>query len=166
MVATTFKIEGTGGTEGDFLFNHLIFTEEEYNKIENLDKIIEEKDIDFVSVEREGNVTYCHITAIDNYDSIDKQGLIYSQNSVWVGDLGRGIYAVQKDDFKAIDNLKTYVAETIEDDSILIVKGNYTGRYNECVHGYGHEGYIVFKESTNNINDLVECSVDDFLLNY
>lgn len=160
------NIERTGGKNGDFLFNHLVLSEKELREVESIEELAEKHDIDFISVERNNSINYYHVTDIDNYESINEKGLLYNQNNEWVGDLGKGIYAVEQGNHIAIDNLQSYVAELVGGDDILIVEGVYTGIYTECIYGYGHEGYIVFKGNTDNIIDLIDCEVNDFLLDY
>lgn len=161
----TVIIEKTGGENEDFLFSHAIIQEE--SDISNIPQ-----KVDFVSIEKKDSFNFLHITPVENESSIFKKGLVLPQSD-YISDLGKGIYLIEEDNVEAIEYLKDYVSEHYgeyddEDVKILIVTGEYNGSYIECIKGDGHVGYIVAKEAipSHKINDLVEITVTDFLLDY
>lgn len=157
----TYTVEKTGGQGDSCLFNHAIFENKEHTK--------EVTGIDFVSSKERGEINFLHISSLDNEESIWEKGLIISTGD-YTNDLGVGVYVVDVDDDIAIDNLKNYVESHFEDgeERFLVVTGTYEGDYLLCQTGYGHEGYIVIKESipSDKINDIQKVSVDHFICEY
>lgn len=164
----------TGGYAGsdNFLFRHLILTVEQWEMImENLAEDFEvfcrQERIDFVSVQRQGDLDFLHLTSVENLDSISSVGLSASpfEGTVsWISDLGEGIYVISEDDLIGLDNLQTYCMDWKEDE-VSIVTGSYVGPYLECVKGFQHEGYVVLQTSCIKGSDLetnIE-SLDEFL---
>lgn len=156
------KIEPTGYCAGGFLFKNLILTQQEYSQVTDLKKLAEQHQVDFICVEREGEVNYIHLTDVENVDFIEQNGL---KKKDVVSDLGIGIYVVDKNNYEGIDNLKTYF-EDYEKDEIVVVTGFYVGKYLECVYGYGHVGYIVINTDKIEYNDIDIIKIEDFLFEY
>ena len=94
-------------------------------------------------------------------------GLIVNEDSTYIPDLGDGIYGVDRYSDTGIDNLKTYLME-FQEDEILIIKGIYNGKYNYCVKGEDHEGYIVFHDRKINPHNLSfeVIKLNDFFFEY
>lgn len=154
------------------MFKHLIIKNKEegkydlnYEKYKEIAKVLK---IDFLSVSRNGEISFLHVASIHSFDFIDKNGLKPLIDD-FVLDLGQGLYVISKEinyDV-AIENLLNYVAEEIEDEKLLVIKGKYNGKFTECVFGEGHEGYIVLKSSVPREDiEIIEMSVDDFLWNF
>lgn len=136
---------------------------DELIKISNLDKLSNDLEVDFISVEKEGKLDFIHISNIEYKNDIEKYGLFYGE-----GDLGTGIYIVDKNNTEGIDNLKTFISESFnyDEEKLLVVKGKYNGKYIECIYGYNHKGYVVVKNeiSQANISNIYEEDINLFLL--
>lgn len=158
------RIEFTGFAVDEFMFKNLILTQQEYLQITDLRTLAEQNQVDFISVETEGEINYIHLTDIDNIDFIEQNGLTKKND---ISDLGIGIYVVDKNNFDGVDNLKTYFEDyDYDDDDIAIVTGNYQGKYLECVYGYGHKGYIVINADKIEYNNIDTINIEDFLFEY
>jgi len=158
------RIENTGQIEEiKYLYKHLILTNDELIKIHNIKEFAENLELDFISVEKKGRLKFLHISNIECKNDIEEYGLLSSE-----GDLGIGIYIVDKNNEEGIENLKTFISESYnkEDMKLLIVEGNYNGKYYECIYGYGHKGYIVVNDKIlkDNISNIYEENIDIFLL--
>lgn len=116
---------------------------DEWNRVFNY--IVESTGLTFLAVEYVDEFTFVHITDVSNYDSIMKDGLV--PNSSWVSDLGCGVYTIDDADYDAWDTLRSFVSDLDIGEEILTIKGNYSGRYLQCVYGDDHEGYIVIPDA-------------------
>lgn len=102
------KIEFTGCfNNGEFIFKNLILAPEEYQEVDDLEKLAKQNQVDFICVEKEGEIDYIHMTDIDNIESIEEKGIINDKDNI--PDLGAGIYVVEKHNLEGIENLKIYL---------------------------------------------------------
>lgn len=174
MKTKMYAIEATGGNPEvmfdpeDFLFHHLVLSDEkEYSK-EELEELARTHEVDFISKEEDGSFTFLHVTSPEYLDSIQEHGLKPSDDG-YVGDLGYGVYVVDEGDTDALENLMDYLEAALEDDEdeILLIQGSYTGRYTRCIYGDGHEGYIVIKSTVSEemIEDWSVKNLEDVWFN-
>lgn len=163
------KIKNTGGNIDesieDYLFTHLLLTEEEFEFISDTqgDSFADDNNISFISVIYNGEIKFTHYSSIYNKESIDKKGLLVSNNNI-IMDLGKGIYVIETDDEVAIDNLYTYFEEKDDENKLLKVTGTYLGEYYQCIIGNGHEHYIVLPNDVpkENINTEIVAFCNEF----
>ena len=153
----------------DYEFKHLVVksNQKDYLKIYDicLNSFCEENKIDFISESYDSEIEFLHVTSKSNLDDIKSLGLIHINND-YIPDLGEGIYAVDINSSKGLDNLKTYLVDFKEDD-ILIITGTYNGRYNYCIKGEGHEGYLVLHDEVKPESLSFEIkSLNDFFFEY
>lgn len=152
-------------------FKHLIINQKQIEFIKiydiDLDNFCREHEIDFVSQTCDGTIEFIHATSKSNLEDIKEMGLIVNEDSTYIPDLGDGIYGVDRYSDTGIDNLKTYLME-FQEDEILIIKGIYNGKYNYCVKGEDHEGYIVFHDRKINPHNLSfeVIKLNDFFFEY
>ena len=144
----TDRIQQTGEIKkNDFMFKHIVFTEEELKEIQNnmsLKDIANTLNVDFISIVRNDSIDFIHVSNIKY--TYYNDGLKAGRH---IGDLGKGIYVINKNDPEAIDNLFNFLTEQYEsddeesDEELTIITGTYKGEFTECIYGYGHRGYIV-----------------------
>lgn len=133
----------------------------------DLSDFCRDHEIDFVSQTHSGEIEFIHATRVSNLEDIKEMGLIINEDATYIPDLGEGIYGADINSDKGIDNLKTYLVDFPEDE-ILIIKGLYNGKYNYCVKGEDHEGYIVFHDrviSPSNLSFEI-MKLNDFFFEY
>ncbi|WP_275372535.1 hypothetical protein [Clostridium tertium] len=133
------------------VFRHLVLDEYQLDEIKErgytLFDIAEDLNIDFISLKRNKEIEFIHITSLENKNSIEENGLVIRESS-HIPDLGSGIYVISEDTSyeEAIANLKDILEETYgRNDTAAVVRGHYSGPYSECVYGDNHHGYIVLK---------------------
>lgn len=132
-----------------------------------LDDFCKENNIDFVSETCKAEIQFLHVTRKSNLENIKHMGLIVDDNACFIPDLGEGIYGVDVDSMKGVDNIKTFLVD-FPDRELLLIKGVYEGGFNYCIKGENHEGYIVFhdrKISPKSLSFEI-MAVEDFLLRY
>ena len=155
--------------EGDFI--HLTISSEQVDFMKiygiDLDTFCKEYEVDFVSQTYNGEIEFIHVTKVENLESIKYMGLLQNENVTYIPDLGEGIYAVDAESTKGLENLKTYLSDFSEE-KMLLIKGIYTGKYNYCIKGQGHEGYIVFHDKVIPPSNLSFEIIDlnDFFFEY
>lgn len=88
-------------------------------KAKELAVLLKENNIDFICLEKEGEIKFIHLTDSDAIDFIEENGLVKTDN---IADLGIGIYVVEVNNIDAVDNLKTFIANS-EDKEITIAEG-------------------------------------------
>ena len=133
----------------------------------DLDDFCRDHEIDFVSQAYDGEIEFIHATRVSNFEDIKQMGLIVNPDATYIPDLGEGIYGVDANSEKGIDNLKTFLMD-FNDDEILLVKGIYNGKYNYCIKGENHEGYILFYDkviSPINLSYKI-MQLNDFFFEY
>lgn len=157
------NIERTGDIGNAYLFKTLTVNQQEYNNINvDLKLFAEQNEVDFICLEKEGEIKFIHLTDSDAIDFIEENGLVKTDN---IADLGIGIYVVEVNNIDAVDNLKTFIVDS-EDKEITIAEGYYNGKYTECIYGYQHEGYIIINEDNLEINFADIITIEDFLTEY
>lgn len=146
---------------------HLVISLKEKELIikyfDSIEAFCKETNIDFVSEEVDGkDIEFMHLSSVHKEHSIRKNGLLEKYCSD-EADLGFGIYAIESNCDKGLDNLKTFF-EDYSDDNVLVIKGKYDSFYTKCIYGEGHEGYIVLTEDIDPSKLSFEImKVDDFL---
>lgn len=172
-------IERTAGANDDYLFTHAVIRLNESLTFEAYSGLKER--VDFISMEKEGVIDFLHVSKPEFEESIIKKGLLV--NREYIADLGRGIYLINVCQQEAWTNLENYVISSIcgsETDyldevdldllsevELLIITGKYNGRYNICVDGWGHEGYVVVKNTIEpDILDIEMVNARHFVENY
>lgn len=149
---------------------HLVVTENQLEKLEekniDLDFIADQLVIDFISVEKQDNINFLHIASVESLEFIEKNGLKEEKDgSDWIPDLGSGVYVIEERNIDAMISLQDYMSEDSRDE-ILIVIGQYIGKYTECIYGEGHKGYLALKEGkglSSRELDIEESTVEEFL---
>lgn len=157
--------------EDDYLYKHLVLTATEYEKLSFTHSALELSEIlnvDFISIIYEGEVSFIHISDVDCEEEIlSTKKLIGTENAKYdlYDDIYKdGVYAIKEDSDIGLENVKDYFMDKRKDE-LLIVRGEFEGKYKECIFGEGHEGYLVLlKENSNYKNIETEIySIDDFL---
>lgn len=162
------RVEGTGGEPGGYIFKHVAITEAEVKVLENesgsIARFAGNNGIDFVSVQKTGTIRFLHVTDVKNEDSVTMGGLVTDDGN-WEGDLGSGIYVIEKGNGDALDNLKTFVADNSNGDSLLLVNGTYSGRYLYCIYGGQNKGFVLLQDNVpnTNIHATTTYTIGDFL---
>lgn len=171
------KIEQTAGyknVEKDCIFRHAILTQQEWEKLNSsntFEDFISTNQLDFISIQEEREIEFLHITSPEHLESIRSNGLCIKrskeQNNHFIPDLGEGIYVIEKDNETAIDNLKTYLEEK-EEDEIMIVEGDFKGKFTRCVWGLDHEEYIVINSTIpeKDLSNWYDMKIEDFLFDF
>lgn len=169
MTTAVFQIEGTGGEPPkageleDFFFRHLVLPADAELTDEELKNLAETHQVDFISKEEEGNVSFIHVSRPEHLDSIQENGLIANETG-YIGDLGTGVYVINQYDTDGIENVLNYIEGAFEnEEEVLLVEGSYDGKMTRCIYGEGHVGYIVIKStiSADNIEDWAIKSLED-----
>lgn len=147
---------------------HMVISKKEKESIlkyyDSIEKFAKEHNIDFISEKINGNsINFIHLSDIRKEQSIRKNGLLCSYCS-YEADLGFGIYAIESNCYKGLDNLKSFF-EDYEKEEVLVIKGIYNSSYTKCIYGQGHEGYIVLEDDVPPTKLSMEImNIDDFLL--
>lgn len=151
------------GVLSDFFFKHLVLPKgKQVFQLPVLSAMAIEHQVDFISKEEHGTISFLHVTDVENLDAILELGLQPNVEG-YVGDLGWGVYLIEEDDDTACDNLYDFLEAREPDSEVLILKGSYTGNYTRCLYGQGHEGYIVAKETVlaESIEDWYTKTVEE-----
>ena len=164
------RIKRTGGNINepieDYMFSCLSLSKEEYDEIDNsigIEVFCKQHDISFITIKYNKTINFIHYSDVDNEEDIKRLGLI-NVDSDWVPDLGLGIYVIEEKDIDALDNLMDYFGEKDDEEELLKVTGTYTGPYEECIYGEGHEGYILIPHDVkpDNIDTEIICFEEIF----
>lgn len=132
-----------------------------YNSIEDLPafsdmEALESKgEVDYFCIEKTGHIKFIHLAGLESLSFIKANGLI--PMSDYIPDLGVGIYCIEDSEtnIDALDNLKG-LHDCYEPTSrYLEVRGEYNGKYIECIYGNSHEGFIVLLD----VSDIKITSV-------
>lgn len=153
------------------LFLHFILNRKEYSNSsyeKEVDReLMKEKDmIPIISVLKTGKITCYHVTDVENLSSIEGKGLIIDLTETFIPDLGVGIYAVEKDNFEAHENLIEHLSDCAEmgysSDEQVLIKFEYNGVYLECMSD-DHNGYILIMTNIppEQIIDTEIISIED-----
>lgn len=147
---------------------HMVISKKEKESIleyyDSIEKFAKENNIDFISEEINGtSINFMHLSDIRKEQSIRKNGLL-GQYCSEEADLGFGIYAIESNCSKGLDNLKTFF-EDYDKEKVLVIKGTYNLSYTKCIYGEGHEGYLVLEDNIHPDKLSMEImNIDDFLL--
>lgn len=119
-------------------------------------------------IKRYSKVEFLHVCfpEYNTEDNILENGLTHIETD-YVGDLGIGIYAVDTNNLNGVENLKNYL-ENIDEGNVLVVTGEYIGKYYECITKGDHNGYILIDApiAPNYINEVRLSTVSDFIMYY
>ena len=159
----------TGGTTStlntEFLFRHLIVSEQEFEYLLSLDDCGELfMDLDIlcfntygvyllISIQKEGNIEFKHVTGKENAYYIKRDG--FHIDTSWTPDLGIGVYCIDDRDLLAHESLENYILEQ-DFENLVAIYGAYEGKYLYCGYGDGHYGYILLQEPKNICNITIE----------
>jgi hypothetical protein len=161
-----YEIELTGNyveliEEGNYSYEHVILNESSYKRIQMLplkeqEKLFKSFDADFISVKRNGKISFIHLTDVMFLPNIKKHGL--KADTEWIHDLGVGIYGFKLEADERHMNL--FWNNNRSGGKMFKIKGTFNGEYLECVFdnsgtNTNHVGYLVMKTTIIEPQNLI-----------
>lgn len=152
------------------LFTQVVISEQYLQELKEreitMESLCKHNSFDFVSLQLdEAELQFLHVTSLHNLQSIKTHGLRYKAND-YIPDLGEGIYLVDRNSIEGMENLKDYLTD-FEDDELAVITGTFVGSIQYCIHGEGHKGYVLVKDTIKPEDLSIEImKTSDFLYNY